>query len=133
MHYLYSQINWEGRLIAILGARGVGKSTILLHILLTGKENTPYITADDFYFSQHRLFDMALAFYQQGGKRLLIDEIHKYHGWSNEIKNIYDPIPQLQLNIHRLPPYSIWNGAEQTSVAVSRSTTLPLSRSVNSL
>ena len=98
VRYLYHQINWDGRLVAILGARGVGKSTMLLqHILLTGKENTLYVTADDFYFSQHRLFDLALAFYQQGGKRLLIDEIHKYHGWSTEIKNIYDQIPQLQV------------------------------------
>lgn len=98
VRYLYRQINWDGHLIAILGARGVGKSTMLLqHILLTGKENTLYVTADDFYFSQHRLFDLALEFYQQGGKRLLIDEIHKYHGWSTEIKNIYDQIPQLQI------------------------------------
>lgn len=98
VRYLYHQINWDGRLVAILGARGVGKSTMLLqHILLTGKENTLYVTADDFYFSQHRLFDLALAFYQQGGKRLLIDEIHKYHGWSTEIKNIYDQIPKLQV------------------------------------
>ena len=98
VRYLYKQINWKGRLIAILGARGVGKSTLLLqHILLTGRKNTLYVTADDFYFSQHRLFDLALEFYQQGGKRLLIDEIHKYQGWSTEIKNIYDQIPQLQI------------------------------------
>ena len=98
VRYLHGQINWNSRLIAVLGARGVGKTTLLLqHILLTGVQDSLYVTADDFYFSSHRLFDLALLFSSQGGKHLYIDEIHKYAGWSTEIKNIYDQIPDLQV------------------------------------
>lgn len=99
VRYLHDQINWQSRLISILGSRGVGKTTLLLqHIKL--HDNPPeslYVLADDFYFAEHRLFDLALKFYQQGGKRLYIDEIHKYKNWSVEIKNIYDKIPNLHV------------------------------------
>ena len=99
VRFLHDRIVWESRLIAILGARGVGKTTLLLqHIKLYDKvEETLFVTADDFYFSTHRLFDLALSFYNAGGKRLYIDEVHKYKGWSTEIKNIYDQIPTLQV------------------------------------
>lgn len=55
------------------------------------------MTADDLYFAEHKLFDLAMDFYQHGGKKLYIDEIHKYAGWAREIKNIYDLIPKLQV------------------------------------
>ena len=39
--YLYSQINWKARIISIKGARGVGKTTMLLqHILRTMRTST---------------------------------------------------------------------------------------------
>ncbi len=99
VRYLHDKIDWSARLTAILGARGVGKTTLILqHILLAGqRQEALYVTADDFYFQQHRLFDLALQFYQQGGKYLYIDEVHKYKGWSTELKNIYDQIPQLNV------------------------------------
>ena len=99
VRYLHEQINWESRLISILGARGVGKTTLLLqHIKLhDNHEEALYVQADDFFFTQHRLYDLALAFYQQGGKKLYIDEIHKYRNWSLEIKSIYDMIPGLRV------------------------------------
>lgn len=99
VRFLDAQIAWDSRLIAILGARGVGKSTLMLqHIKMKGlSEESLYVSADDFYFSQHRLFELAMQFYNQGGKWLYIDEIHKYKGWSTEIKNIYDQIPGLQV------------------------------------
>lgn len=99
VRYLHDHIAWESRLIAILGARGVGKTTLLLqHIKLYEKlEEVLFVTADDFYFTKHRLFDLAYRFYVNGGKRLYIDEIHKYQGWSREVKNIYDQIPDLKV------------------------------------
>ena len=99
VRYLHDQINWETRLVSILGARGVGKTTLILqHIKLHDNHSQSlYVQADDFYFTQHRLYDLALAFYQQGGKKLYIDEIHKYRDWSLEIKNIHDMIPDLQI------------------------------------
>lgn len=99
IRYLHEKINWENRLIAILGARGTGKTTLILqHIkMCDDPDTTLYVTADDFYFTTHRLFELAKEFYQNGGKKLYIDEIHKYDGWSSEIKNIYDLLPDLHI------------------------------------
>ena len=99
VRFLHDQIAWDSRLVAILGARGVGKTTLLLqHIKLYDREDESlYVTADDFYFTKYRLFDMAYQFYNLGGKKLYIDEIHKYKDWSREVKNIYDQIPGLQV------------------------------------
>lgn len=92
-------INWDNRLIGLLGPRGVGKTTLLLqHIKKTHPLNEVlYVQADDFYFTTHRLFELAYAFFVQGGKYLYFDEIHKYRGWSAEIKQIYDQLPLLHV------------------------------------
>lgn len=99
VRYLEPQIAWDARLIAILGARGVGKTTMLLqHIKLHDNPTTSlYVSADDLYFSQHTLVELAEKFYHNGGKRLYIDEIHRYRGWSVEIKNIYDRLSGLSV------------------------------------
>jgi predicted AAA+ superfamily ATPase len=96
---LHQEIDWSSRLIAILGSRGTGKTTMMLqHIrLFDDTARTLYVTADDFYFTTHRLEELAHQFVLHGGKRLYIDEIHKYKGWSTEIKNIYDKMPDLQV------------------------------------
>ena len=72
VRFLHDQIAWDSRLVAILGARGVGKTTLLLqHIKLYDREDESlYVTADDFYFTKYRLFDMAYQFYNLGGKKL---------------------------------------------------------------
>lgn len=95
---IHQQIAWDSRLVAILGSRGVGKTTLMLqHIRLNEESSSLYVLADDFYFTTHRLEELARQFVMQGGKHLYIDEIHKYKGWSTEIKNIYDKYPQLQV------------------------------------
>ena len=95
----HDRINWNNRLIGLLGQKGVGKSTLLLqHIRkFDNIEETLYVQADDFYFSVHRLFDLAYDFFKRGGRRLYIDEIHKYKGWSTEIKMIYDKLPLMSV------------------------------------
>ena len=99
VRYLEPRIEWDARLIAILGARGVGKTTMLLqHIKLYDDTSTSlYVTADDLYFSRHTLVELAETFYHNGGTRLYIDEIHRYDNWSVEIKNIYDSLPRLSV------------------------------------
>ena len=98
MRYLYNRINWKNRFVAILGERGVGKTTLILQkIKHDGTDNTLYFSADNVYFGQHTLFDTANEFYRKGGQRLYIDEIHKYPSWSTELKMIYDYCPQLQV------------------------------------
>lgn len=99
IRYAQNSIHWEARLNAILGARGVGKTTLLFqHILLTGQREVSLVVfADDIYFSRHTLLDLADSFYKEGGKYLYIDEVHKYTNWSTEIKNIYDQLPGLTI------------------------------------
>ena len=95
----HETINWDNRLIGLLGPKGVGKSTLLLqHIRkILPIEETLYVQADDFYFTTHRLSDLAYDFFAHGGKYLFIDEVHKYKGWSTEIKQIYDQLPLLHV------------------------------------
>ena len=99
VRYLHDRINWDSRLIVIVGTRGVGKTTMILqHILLTDAvKESLYIAADNTYFSTNTLFDTASAFVKGGGKVLYIDEIHKYPDWSREVKMMYDYLPDLRV------------------------------------
>ena len=97
--YLYEKISWDSRMIGVIGARGVGKTTMILQYI---KENLNskkalYVSADDIYFSKNRLVDLADDFYKNAGEYLFIDEIHKYTDWSHELKNIYDSFPGLKV------------------------------------
>lgn len=91
---MMQKIDWDSRLILIRGPKGVGKSTLMQQYLLNHYDITDrhalYCSADSSYFSTHTLLDTATAFVRQGGKHLFIDEIHKYDGWSREVKEIYD-------------------------------------------
>ncbi len=99
VRYMYGQIKWNGRMLGIVGPRGVGKTTMLLqHIKLNLPINkTLYVSADNIFFIDHTLVSLADDFVKQGGEHLIIDEIHKYMGWSRELKQIYDTHPDLQL------------------------------------
>ena len=97
--YLYDKISWGSRLVGIVGPRGVGKTTMILQYI---KDNlnfktTLFVFADDMYFGENKLFDLADNFYKNGGEHLFIDEIHKYENWSQELKNIYDSFPTLNI------------------------------------
>lgn len=98
--YLYSQINWDARIIGIKGARGVGKTTMLLqHILLnyTDIDNTLYASLDDLWFTTHSLIDLVDWADQHGMNRLYLDEVHRYEKWSETLKNIYDSYPDMSI------------------------------------
>lgn len=97
--YMYGRINWNSRMVGLTGPRGVGKTTLVLQYI---KENLPYdtslyVTAEDFYFADHRLLELADDFVKRGGKHLFIDEIHRYPDWSKELKLMYDYHPELQV------------------------------------
>lgn len=117
LRYLHGIIPWDDRMIAIVGSRGVGKTTLLLqHIKLhLPVEKTLYVSADDLYFSDHSLFDLARQFHQLGGEHLFIDEIHKYANWSQELKNIYDAIPRLQVVFTGSSILDIYHGTSDLS------------------
>lgn len=95
------RINWDTRLVGIKGARGVGKTTLLLqHIKLNYFERLDsvlYVSMDSLHVSNFSLVEIARVFTQKGGKILYIDEIHKYHAWIQELKNIYDDYPDLKV------------------------------------
>lgn len=97
---LASEIDWSSRLIGIKGARGVGKTTLILQYVKThygDSEEALYVNLDNIWFSSHRLYDLADQFVKRGGRHLFLDEVHKYPSWSQEIKNLYDDFPQLQI------------------------------------
>lgn len=90
--YMYDRVIWEDRMIGIIGPRGVGKSTMVKQFILShpDRQDWLYVSVDHTYFSSSTLTDLADEFVKEGGRYLVIDEIHKYHGWSRELKQIYD-------------------------------------------
>ncbi len=98
--YLISKINFDNRLVGIKGARGTGKTTMLLQWLNgLGKPSSEavYFTLDDLFFLSNSLVDTAQQFYHQGGKILVLDEVHKYPQWAREIKVLYDRYSDLKI------------------------------------
>jgi uncharacterized protein len=94
------KIEWNERLIGLLGARGVGKTTCLLQYLTENglpDKSRLYVTLDNLSNPYPTLVSLAETFYRQGGKQLIVDEIHKYPGWASELKNIYDLLPGLKV------------------------------------
>ena len=78
----------------------MGKTTLLLqHIkLYHALDGTIlYTSVDNIWFSEHKLYDLAVDFVKRGGKYLFLDEVHKYPNWSQELKNIYDDLPELHV------------------------------------
>ncbi|OFY52266.1 MAG: AAA family ATPase [Bacteroidetes bacterium GWF2_49_14] len=112
--YLWNRINWDNRLIAIIGARGVGKTTFLLQYIRENLNTKPdeviYVNMDDLYFSKTALVDFADNFVKRGGKYLFLDEVHKYKNWSQEIKNSYDYFPDLKLVVTGSSALDIYRG-----------------------
>lgn len=101
VRYKFAEIEWGGHALGLVGPRGVGKSTMLLQYIKMHLDvkDTLYVSADHLYFASHTLVDLADRFYKMGGKHLFVDEIHKYEGWSIEVKQIFDSYSDLQLII----------------------------------
>lgn len=98
--YLYPQINWDNRLIMIKGPKGVGKTTMILqHIRrnFPNRELALYASVDSSYFSANSIVDLAEYAYTHGVTHLFLDEVHKYIGWDQQIKEVYDSFPKLHL------------------------------------
>ena len=98
---MMQRINWDARLIVIRGPKGVGKSTLMKQYIKShfdaDDRHVLYCSADTNYFSTNTLVDVADTFVKRGGKWLFIDEVHKYTGWSREVKEIYDLHPDLHI------------------------------------
>ena len=118
---LMDEINWEDRLIAIKGGRGVGKTDFMLtrikeietawkaipdEPLKRRKKNQKlhseirpclYVSFNDFYFTEHTLLDLAGAFVKEGGQYLFLDQLFKYPNWSRELKRCYSKYKELHI------------------------------------
>jgi predicted AAA+ superfamily ATPase len=114
--YLHAKINRNTRMIAIKGARGTGKTTLLLQL---GKEKKAdevlYVALDDLLFTSNNLYGLAEQFSKIGGSLLLIDEVHKYPNWSRELKLIYDDFPTLQVVFTSSSILEIYKGESDLS------------------
>jgi uncharacterized protein len=109
--YLYEKINWNDRFIGIVGARGVGKTTLLLQRLKElNNRDALFVSLDSLYFSENKLIDFAESFYREGGRYLFLDEVHKYPNWSQELKNIYDFLPELKVVFTSSSALEIYKG-----------------------
>ena len=91
--YFFDIVDFNEKLIGLIGARGIGKTTFLLQYLKSldiAEEKKLYFSVDSIVTSNMKLFDIAESFYNIGGKVLVIDEIHKYKDFEIELKEIYD-------------------------------------------
>lgn len=117
LRYMYNEINWQSRMIGLIGPRGVGKTTLVLQYI---KQNlnpaeTLYVTAEDFYFVDNRITELVDTFVKYGGKYLFIDEIHKYKDWAKELKLIYDYHKELKVVFTGSSVLDIKKGASDLS------------------
>lgn len=117
LRYMYHLVPWENRMTAIVGPRGVGKTTLLLQYikLHLSTKDALYVSAESIYFANHTLFDTAMRFSQYGGRHLFIDEVHKYKGWATELKMIYDNLPSLQVVFTGSSVLDIYKGTADLS------------------
>ncbi len=99
--YLFDQVDLNSRLTGIVGARGVGKTTLMLQLI---KQKMPsgskafYVSADNIYFQENLLFEFIAYLYRyEGIDYFFIDEIHRYQNWNQELKNIYDSFPKIKV------------------------------------
>ncbi len=94
---LMDDVDWNDRLIAIKGGRGVGKTDFLLDYARHLRDTLPeseqrsvlYINLNNFYFTEHSLYEFAGEFVAAGGRTLLLDQTFKYENWSKELSNCY--------------------------------------------
>ena len=118
---LMDEVDWNDRLIAIKGGRGVGKTDFLLSRakeIETEWANRPeeppvegkrrrhkkkpvrpclYVNLNDFYFTEHTLVELASKFVRSDGQYLFLDQLFKYPNWSRELKRCYYKFPDLHI------------------------------------
>jgi predicted AAA+ superfamily ATPase len=98
--YLYHSINWDLKALCIFGARGTGKTTLMIqhyHDRYKSPDKALYISADHVFVNAHGLYEIADQYFKSGGEALYIDEIHKYPNWTVELKNILDVYSHKQI------------------------------------
>lgn len=118
---LMDEVDWNDRLIAIKGARGVGKSTFLLQYAKRfadlEKRDCLYINMNNFSFTCRTIRDFTEEFRFKGGKVLLIDQVFKYPNWAKELRECYDDFPDLKIIFSGSTVMKLKESEELSSVA----------------
>ena len=97
---LYSELDWDDRLVCIKGAKGTGKTTMMLQFLKEHPdemERSIYVSLDNLWFANHSPMDVVEWLHNNGGERLFLDEVHHFRQWQTLIKNIYDDYPRIKI------------------------------------
>lgn len=98
--YLHYRIDWDVRLIGIKGARGVGKTTMLLQHIKESFDKIDdalYVSLDNLWFNTHKLEELVEFLYTHGVMHIYLDEVHRYKDWAVLLKNFYDSYPDLNI------------------------------------
>ncbi len=98
--YLYSDIDWNVRILALNGPRGVGKTTMFLQYLKehpSEAEKALYISLDTAWLEAKEIFELAKYHVEHGGTRLFLDEVHYLKDWQRLVKNLYDNFRELRI------------------------------------
>ncbi|MBW1957282.1 MAG: AAA family ATPase [Deltaproteobacteria bacterium] len=101
--YFLDKYPLTSRFSIIIGQRGVGKTTAMIQKILSMNnddiftKNALYVPVDHFVVGGQSIYEIAEAFYNLGGEMICFDEIHKYTGWSGELKSIYDSFRKLTI------------------------------------
>ena len=94
---IYDGVQWNERLILLLGYRGVGKTTIMLQRLEEFGEKGIYFSLDDLYFESNRLVTVVEQLYALGFRSFFLDEVHRYQFWSKDLKQLFDDFEDIHL------------------------------------
>ena len=97
---LYDQIDWDDRLVCIMGAKGTGKTTMMLQYLKEHPaelDRALYVSLDSLWFANHSPLEVAEWHHNNGGERLFLDEVHHFRPWQTLVKNIYDEFPKMKI------------------------------------
>ncbi|MBO4402166.1 MAG: ATP-binding protein [Bacteroidales bacterium] len=118
--YAYDTINWRNRMICILGPRGVGKTTLVLqYIKHSSVGGALYYSVDNVLAQGFTLVELADEWVKNNGRCLVVDEIHKYPLWSQELKYIYDSQPELKVIFTGSSVLDIFSGMADLSRRVA--------------
>ena len=88
---LYQCVDWDDRLVCIKGAKGTGKTTMILQYLKEHPlelDSSMYISLDSLWFANNSPMSVVEWHHNNGGRRLFIDEVHHFRQWQTLIKNI---------------------------------------------
>ena len=98
----YLKLPAAKRLIALTGARGTGKTTLIMQYY---KDNfsSPleclYFSVDNPLLAQSSIYEIGKEYLTLYGNTLIIDEVHKQKDWSLDVKALYDSFPDKKIII----------------------------------